>query len=350
MKKILVIEDNLEVRENIEEILELANYQVITADNGKEGLKHAKSASPDLILCDIMMPQMDGYEVLYYLSKDKNAAHIPFIFLTAKSEKTDMRKGMGLGADDYITKPFDDVDLLGSIERRIKKNAELKALSGDSAVDIEKFITVTSESYALNNMSEKRKIKTFDKKEIIYREGDYPHNIYYVNKGKVRLYKIHPEGKELTIAIIEEKSFIGHTALLQNNNFGEFAAAIEDAELLQISRHDFLELVFKNREVSKKFLQIVSKNILEMEVQLLEMAYDTVRKKIAMALSSLYNKLKKHEGDFVKIARDDIATMAGTATETVIRTLSEFKKEGLISIEKKGIAILLQEELDHIKF
>ena len=123
MKKILLIEDNPDVRENTFEILELAGYEVKTAANGKIGVDLAQKERPDLIVCDIMMPELDGYGVLHILSKKSETANIPFIFLTAKTEKADIRKGMNLGADDYLTKPFDDTDLLNAIEARLRKNA-----------------------------------------------------------------------------------------------------------------------------------------------------------------------------------------------------------------------------------
>src|SRR5579871_5975243 len=104
MKKILVIEDNTDVRENIVEILELSEYTVLQAPDGKAGVELAIKESPDLIICDIMMPVLDGYGVLHLLNKHKETYGVPFIFLTAKSEKSDFRKGMELGADDYITK------------------------------------------------------------------------------------------------------------------------------------------------------------------------------------------------------------------------------------------------------
>src|SRR5574343_1429966 len=121
MKKVLLVEDNTEVRENTAEILELAGYEVLTAENGKVGVEKAVKESPDLIICDIMMPVLDGYGTLHMLSKNDKTAHIPFIFLTAKAERSDMRKGMEMGADDYITKPFDDIELLNAIESRFKK-------------------------------------------------------------------------------------------------------------------------------------------------------------------------------------------------------------------------------------
>src|ERR1041384_6762740 len=120
-KKILVIEDNPEVRENTSEILDLAGYNVVVAPNGKVGVELAQKENPDLIICDIMMPELDGYGVLHILNKKSETAGIPFIFLTAKTEKADIRKGMNLGADDYLTKPFDDTDLLNAVEARLRK-------------------------------------------------------------------------------------------------------------------------------------------------------------------------------------------------------------------------------------
>ena len=140
MKKILIIEDNEEVRENTSEILELSNYKVFTAENGKIGVEIAKKEKPDLIVCDIMMPVLDGYGVLHLLSKNEETSGIPFIFLTAKSEKTDFRKAMDLGADDYLTKPFDGTELLNSVKARLEKSAHLKKLYNNTSAEVEAFI------------------------------------------------------------------------------------------------------------------------------------------------------------------------------------------------------------------
>ncbi len=121
MTKILLVEDNAEIRENTGEILELANYEVTTATNGKEGYEKALLVTPDLIICDIMMPVLDGYGLLHLIGKNEHLKSVPFIFLTAKTERGDFRKGMEMGADDYITKPFDDIELLNAIEIRLKK-------------------------------------------------------------------------------------------------------------------------------------------------------------------------------------------------------------------------------------
>ena len=116
MKKILLIEDSQEIRENIAEILSLANYEVAEAENGKIGVEKAKKEHPDLIICDIMMPQANGYTVLNELRNHPETAHIPFIFLTASAEKSEVKAGLGMGAEGYIRKPFGTDELLRTIE------------------------------------------------------------------------------------------------------------------------------------------------------------------------------------------------------------------------------------------
>ena len=130
MTKILVIEDEVSVRENILDLLEAESFETLAAANGKIGIDLAVSEVPDLILCDLMMPNIDGYEVLQKLNSQAATATIPFIFLTARTAKSDLRKGMDLGADDYLTKPFTRSELLSAIMTRLeKKTTELKYIS-----------------------------------------------------------------------------------------------------------------------------------------------------------------------------------------------------------------------------
>jgi|SRR5579863_92544 len=121
MKKILVIDDNLDIRENSIEILELSGYQVFGASDGQGGIDLAIREIPDIIICDIMMPLMDGYEVLRILRKHIQTAQIPFVFLTARSEKAEIRAGIDLGADDYLVKPFEDFELVDIIKLRLNR-------------------------------------------------------------------------------------------------------------------------------------------------------------------------------------------------------------------------------------
>ncbi len=126
MKKILVIEDDPQVRDNIEDILNLEDFCTITAADGLEGLNRARAERPDVIICDVMMPEMNGYEVLKALRQDAETETIPFIFLTAKADRTDLRQGMILGADDYLTKPFTPTELREAIAVRLEKQAQLE--------------------------------------------------------------------------------------------------------------------------------------------------------------------------------------------------------------------------------
>jgi DNA-binding NarL/FixJ family response regulator len=122
MKKILVIEDEPEMRRNITTLLRYHGYSPIAAENGLAGIEAARRHVPDLILCDVMMPELDGYGVLQALQSDAVLGHIPFIFLTAKGEKDDLRSGMNLGADDYLTKPVANADLVQAIEARLRRS------------------------------------------------------------------------------------------------------------------------------------------------------------------------------------------------------------------------------------
>jgi DNA-binding NarL/FixJ family response regulator len=126
MKKILVIEDEPEMRRNITTLLRYHDYEPIAAANGRDGVQAARREKPDVILCDVMMPELDGYGVLQELQLDASLARTPFIFLTAKGEKDDLRSGMNLGADDYLTKPVANADLIRAIEARLRRSEQQK--------------------------------------------------------------------------------------------------------------------------------------------------------------------------------------------------------------------------------
>jgi two-component system alkaline phosphatase synthesis response regulator PhoP len=123
MTKILVIEDDAAIQENLIDILDAEGFRVISADNGLVGVLMAKAEIPDLIICDVMMPELDGHGVLQQLRNNSATATIPFIFLTAKADMGDLRQGMELGADDYLTKPFTTVELLNAVNTRLEKRA-----------------------------------------------------------------------------------------------------------------------------------------------------------------------------------------------------------------------------------
>ena len=127
MKRILIIEDQAPMRRNLAQLLELEGYAVLSADNGLTGLELARKERPDVILCDVMMPGLDGHGVIRALREDATTTQIPFIFLTARGDRTDIRTGMNFGADDYLTKPVVRDDLLAAIETRLARAAAVQA-------------------------------------------------------------------------------------------------------------------------------------------------------------------------------------------------------------------------------
>jgi len=351
MKTILLIEDNTDVRENIAEILELANYAVVQAENGKLGVEFAQQRKPDLIICDIMMPVLDGYGVIHLLNKNPETASIPFIFLTAKSERGDFRKGMEMGADDYITKPFDDVELLRAVESRLKRSEMLKAEFSKNMEGLNKFFDEIKEIDALKKLSSERRLKAYKKKEIIFSEGNSPNYLYFLSKGKIKTFKAHEYGKELITTLHKEGDFFGYLALLEEGSYKDTAEALEDSEVCLIPKEDFFALIYNNMAVMKKFIRILSDNIAEKEDQLVNLAYSSVRKRVAEALVQLQNlyDTKKDKSFSISISREDLANIVGTATESLIRTLSDFKGEKLLEIKGSNITIIDPDKLKRLK-
>lgn len=352
MKKILLIEDNQEIRENTAEILTLANYQVIEAPNGRLGVDLAKKEHPDLIICDIMMPQLDGYGVLHMLSKYPETASIPFVFLTAKSEKDDFRKGMNLGADDYLTKPFDDVELLDVVEMRLKKNEIMKAEFQRNVQGLDNFIQEAKGYEELNKLiSENRRVTIFRKKQHLFSEGNYPSNLYFLNKGKIKTYKANEEGREYITSLYKDGDFIGYLDLLEEKAYRESAMALEDSEVYIIPREDFYTLLYQNRDVAGKFIKILSDNLADREERLLKLAYNSVRKRVAEALLFVEKQYKEDPNykSEVSITREDLASIVGASKETVIRTLADFKEENLIDTRGSKITILNAQKLERMR-
>ena len=347
MRSILLIEDNNELRENTAEILELANYKVTSAENGKVGIQSALQKKPDLIICDVMMPELDGYGVLHLINKNPELSGIPFIFLTAKSERSDLRKGMEMGADDYITKPFTDIELLNAVESRFKKTEIIKNNYTSNEEGVNNLLQDVKGLNALHDLAQGSDINSYKKGEIIYHEGNYPNKLFFIRKGKVKTFKSNDAGKELTIDLLNEGDFLGYTALIEISKYKESAEAIDECELCIISKEDFELLMNNNMEVAKKFIQLLAKNISEKEEQLLSLAYNSLRKRVADALLILQAKYKKEGQDkfSINISREDLANIAGTATESLIRTLSDFKSEKLIEIKNGNIIIENEKKL-----
>lgn len=351
-KTILIIEDSLEVRENMTGLLQLAGYQVLTASNGKEGVAAAQQCHPDLILCDIDMPILDGYGVLYLLGKHIETARIPLIFLTTKSEHSELHRGVELGEDDYIVEPHNVAELLKSIEARISK-----AVGNVGTID--------HLNYRLNQTRNKeipwdemfkdipdRRFKSLGKKEVVYSEGDICQGVYIVLKGKVKEYKSHDLGKDLILRVRGKGSLMAFVSLLQGDIHLDNAQALEPSEIMYVPRDSFFLFFESQPKMMLELIRLMSVSLVFERERAVTLAYSSVRKRTATALLRL--KTKFHNGNpdvlfTMPISRDDLAAMVGTATESVIRTLSDFKEEGLIRIQGSAITIVNEDKLRRMK-
>lgn len=351
MRTILIIEDDLALRENTAELLELENYEVLSAPNGQVGIMIAKRNIPDLILCDIMMPEVDGYGVLDAISKDPKTRHIPFIFLSAKTEHKEIRKGMDMGADDYLTKPFEEEELISAVESRLAKSVLLSTLDNkhDIANGADDNDVIRSLNELKNFFDDNGEIIKCKKGDHVYQDGDHSNKIYLILKGVVKSHKMDESGKELITRLYKADDFLGFTSFNDTIPYEESATAVEFTELAGISKRELKTLLSKSHNVSLELMNVLTENLAEVKDQLLQMAYSSVRKKTAQTIIQFAKVLNKKETESIKISRNDLAGVAGIATESLIRTLSGFKKEGLIEIEGRNICILDLRKLENIE-
>lgn len=350
MKKILLIEDHEDLRENTAEILSLSNYEVLKAEDGKEGLEMARKERPDLIICDIMMPVLDGYAVKNSLQKSPDLSDIPFIFLTALADKDDIRKGMRAGADDYLTKPFEGIELLKAVETCLsRKDRHQEALTRRPARDRAPSATGDTTADQPFDLTGKE-IKEYRKKSLIYAEGQRPTNVFHILKGKVKTYIIHMDGKELITRIDGPGAFIGYTAMLEDVNYRDNAQVLEDAELILVPRQEFLQWMGSNGEIVRQFIRLLARNAAEKEEGLLNLAYNSLRKRVANGLLQVLDRFRTAGAgaDAIDISRENLAHVIGSATESLTRTLSEFKEEKLIDIREGKIYLLNEGKLRNL--
>jgi CRP-like cAMP-binding protein/FixJ family two-component response regulator len=349
---VLIIEDNKGMRENTAEILELSNYKVLTAENGKIGLEMIKTNKPDLILCDIMMPVLDGYGVLRAIENNPDLIGTPFIFLTAMSDKKDFRTGMDQGADDYLTKPFSGDDLLKVVAARMKKSSLIKKTFTKTIDGLNDFINEAKSLDELVNLPSQKLRKKLRKKEGLYLEGDSPNYLYFVVSGKIKAFKTNDDGKEFITEIYKDGDFFGYSSLLENDLQKESASAVEDSEIALVSKHDFFQLLYSSNEVSMSFIKLLSGNLAESEEKLLKLAYDSARKKVAEALLFIRKKYqdKNNSGLSFPVNRENISSIAGLSPESVSRNLTDLREEGLIDTINNIITIKDLKRLETLKW
>jgi len=352
MRTILIIDDHDDIRDNTAEILTLAGYKSITAENGKKGVEAAIKEKPDLVICDIMMPELDGYGVLHLLRKNEETALTPFIFLSAKTERGDVRKGMDMGADDYIMKPFDDIELLNAVETRLHKFDILhdKYAPGEKgAGDLMKKLNGQG---LLDMRLSKYDSNTLSKKQVLYAEGKRPRYMYYITAGKIKTYRVHEDGKEYITSLYATGDYIGYLPLLEDSLYDETAEVLEEAEVVMVPKDDFLQVLYNDISIASVFIKLIARNVKDKEERLMQLAYGSLRKRVASALLDIYSKFNTADtsNKQINISREDIAQYVGTATESLIRTLSDFKSEKIIETVEGKIRITNIDKLKHLLY
>lgn len=347
-KRILLIDGDQDSRTSTASMLRLGGYEVYEATEGKAGLETAMQEIPDLIICEMEMDGLDGPGVLHVLGKNPETASIPFIFQSNGNSLEDIRNGMNLGADDYLSKPFNSTDLLNVIEIRMRKRESLNGNADPDNETVEEVFKQTKPIREIQTLMDGRIHRVMKRKEMIYADGQIPADIFYVQSGMVKTYKINKDGKELITGLYREGSFIGYLPVLRMTSYTENAEVLSDAEIGFISKQDFLKLLYKNNEAATRFIQLLTRQIAETENRMLTIAYDSVRQKVAQALLTV-GKYNEEITKPFRIARRDLSGLIGTATESLNRTLADFKDEGLININPEGIQILNPIKLERMR-
>jgi CRP-like cAMP-binding protein/CheY-like chemotaxis protein len=313
----------------------------LTAENGKTGLEKAKVFNPDLIICDILMPELDGYGVMQIAMRNKDLQRIPIIFMSAKTKHEDRRKGMDLGASDYITKPFEESELLSAVATRLKRKAIMDGGLNDNVIKERKWrIEDIEEAFAHKERFEYRPGAT------IYCEGNVGNHVFYITRGEVKTYKVNEDGKELITELFSDKSFFGFTSFLAHKPYSENAEAIQPTEILKLEKLELLSLIKSNPQLGLNFIDLLSNDLDTVKEHLMHLAYDSVRKKTADAILQLAPESAKER--VVRISRSDLASMIGIAKETLTRTLTDFKEEKLIRTNRNTIQVLNTKKLSNI--
>jgi CheY-like chemotaxis protein/DNA-binding transcriptional ArsR family regulator len=340
---VIVIEDQVEVRENLMETLELADYRVLGAPDGHEGVKLVREHLPSLILCDVMMPKLDGYGVLELLNKEPKTAAIPFIFLTARAEREDLRRGMNLGAADYITKPFFQDELLRVVEQRIAKKNEIPAteVKEDYTPQFSESYTGVGVNQLLDSLGEGGRRRQYTDRASIYFSGDQPHSVFKVLSGRVRLYQETDFGKTLTIDSLGEGSWFGLEDIYGGGAHAVNASAYPDAEVLLVDKATFVDFIQRHPSVVLGHAKQLSQDLALRAEQLLQIAYFSVRKRIAEFLLR-FAEQSEGEKEIIDLRREDIAEAVGTTPESVTRVLTEFRKEGLVELPSAGGIVVVE--------
>ena len=310
---ILIIEDNDTIRLNTTTFLENANYKVLQAANGKAGLKMAQKA-PDLIICDIMMPKMNGYSLLFMLNKNPQIANIPFLFLTSKYESDKTKSS--------------NTEILIAIRHLLENRVKELTIKSKCLKNLEKLVNEI-DSNEENKASTTFKLINYKKKEIIYYEGTNADGLYLILKGHIKTINLGADGTEIFTGIYGREEFLGTRAVLANISYLETSETIDETTVCFIPSEKIYQLINLSNNHRERLINLLSQNVPALEVDLSLLTKNAVRTRMAGVLLRLATPTP--ETNFgVEISDKHLAALMGMTVETVKLTLQDFKLEGII--------------------
>ncbi len=350
MKNILLIDDDPELRQLTSQLLSHEGYRVVEAENGKRALELVVQRPPDLVLCDVKMPEMDGFGVLHELGRNPRTADIPFIFISGKVERADVRRGMDQGADDYLTKPFQASELLDAVEGRLKRSEMFRRPFAEGVEGLDQFLDLARGLEVLKDLGKHHEPSLLVEQEPLYRQGDMLDHVTYIASGKIRTFNVNRDGKELTLGLHGPGDFIGFFSVLDKGIAKETAEALEPSKVVRIPKEELFALLFRDHDVSACFIKMLSHDVEDMKGRMLQLAYASIRQRVAQSLLRIHDRfaIENDPSLGVRITREDLASVVGTATESLIRSLSDLKEERLISVNGRDIRILNKPGLEKL--
>ena len=348
MYRILIIEDNADVRDNICDILGLAGYEVASSTTGKHGIAKAADWRPHLILCDVMMPDLDGYGVLKILTAREDTRQIPFVFVTAKSEQEDLRRGMNLGADDYVTKPFYKDELLRVIEVRLRKNRERERPPSPSRPsDWTGFLSPAALDTAMERLSGLGAVRQFRRGEALFREGEQVRDLFSLHNGYVKLQASTEFGKTLIMYVFSPGDLFGYPEMITRRPYEHEAVALTEVEALMLPVQAIREAMTADPNVASLLLGMLAGGILDADRRMLDQAYVSVRKRCA---DTLLLASRVFGTTTWPMSREELAQWSGTAKETFIRTLTDYRDAGLVTVDGARIEVIDERGLAEVPY
>ena len=202
----------------------------------------------------------------------------------------------------------------------------------------------------LKSLSTEYEVHSYERKSILYSQGKKPRYLFFVVRGKVKSHRIHEDGKEYILGLFNQGDFLGYSPILKEMSYDETATVIEDADIMHIPKDEFLKMLFSDITIARKFIEIMAQNQKENEERLLNLAYSSLRKRVANALISINDKFNHGTDRPLEISREELAQYIGTATESLIRTLSDFKSEQLIETRNSKIIIRNTSKLKNMAY